>query len=137
MLDLDASLYENGFFKTDEIHMMQTFHNQNITDKVEYINNLDNNRIKALGARIIGRNYFDSLSNEAGHYYNTYLNEILFKDPKNVDFRGTLRTAPNILLRETKELLRNKDLDSADQNILNSLKDLILEKTRTQQDLGF
>ena len=57
--------------------------------------------------------------------------------PKNVDFRGELRTAPNILLRETKELLRNKDLDSADQNILNSLKDLILEKTRTQQDLGF
>jgi len=136
-LDLDASLYENGFFKTDEVNMMKTFHNKNITDKVEYINNLDDNRIKELGARIIGRNYFDSLSNESGHYYNTYLNEILYKDPKNVDFRGGLRTAPNILLRETKELLRNKDLDSTDQNILNSLKDLILEKTRTQQDLGF
>ena len=33
MLDLDASLYENGFFKTDEVNMMKTFHNKNITDK--------------------------------------------------------------------------------------------------------
>ena len=78
MLDLDASLYEAGFFKTDETNIMKTFHNKNITDKAEYINNLDNNRVKELGIRIIGRNYFDNLPEETNYAYNSYLNEVFY-----------------------------------------------------------
>jgi len=48
-----------------------------------------------------------------------------------------LRHDPFALLSETKDLLKKKDLDERDLNILNSLKDLISLKTRKQQDLGF
>ena len=58
--------------------MMKTFHNKNITDKAEYINNLDNNRVKELGNSIIGRNYFDNLPEETNYAYNSYLNEVFY-----------------------------------------------------------
>ena len=136
-LDLDASLYEYGFFKDDENKMIATFHNNDINDNINYINNLDSGRVKQIASRIIGRNYFNQLSGDLMHHYNNYLSDIFYNEPQDIDYRGTLRTNPLAILKETKELLKNKELDTRDQNILNSLKDLILEKTRTQQDLGF
>ena len=53
------------------------------------------------------------------------------------DFKNSLRHDPFSLLSETKDLLKKKELDKRDLNILNSLKDLISLKTRKQQDLGF
>jgi len=135
-LDLDASLYEESFFKTDEINMIENIHNKDISNKMNYINNLGSGRIKELGTRIMGRNYFDNLSGEGIHDYNDYLKDIFYNEPKYVDFRGGLRSNPSNLLRETKELLTTR-YDLKDQKILNSLKDLILEKTCRQQDLGF
>ena len=137
LIDIDASLYEIGFFKTDEINMIKIFHNKNLSDKINYINNLEKNRVKDLGIRIIGRNYFNKLSQHANNDYHNYLTDIFYNEPQNIDFKGSLRASPTFLLRETKELLKNTDLNLNDQNILNSLKDLILEKTRKQQDLGF
>ena len=117
--------------------MIKIFHNKNLSDKINYINNLEKNRVKDLGIRIIGRNYFNKLSQHANNDYHNYLTDIFYNEPQNIDFKGSLRASPTFLLRETKELLKNTELNLNDQNILNSLKDLILEKTRKQQDLGF
>ena len=48
-----------------------------------------------------------------------------------------MRTNPNLLLKETRELSKKLDLSTKDKNILEQLEDMILLKIKTQQDLGF
>ena len=136
-IDLDASLYQNGFFDSDENKMMDLFHMKSISDKLDYIYSIPSGRVKELAIRIIGRNYSDYLSDDLLHTYNDYLNSILFQQSKQPDFQGNLRNNPNDLLNETKELLRRKELSERDSDILNSVKDLISSKIQKQQDLGF
>ena len=90
-----------------------------------------------MATRIIGRNYYSHLSGDLKEYYYNYLKNIFYNEPQTVDFRGSNRSNPRNLLKETKELLRNKELNSNDQNILTSLEKLISLKIQTQQDLGF
>ena len=136
-IDLDGSLYEFGFFTSDETQHINTFHKTPLLKKSSYIANMPNGRIKELAIRIMGRNYLDYLPEDLSEHYNEYLNSILHQQSDKPDFRNTLRNDPFILLNETKDLLKKKELDECDLNILNSLKDLISLKTRKQQDLGF
>ena len=136
-IDLDASLYELGFFTSDENKYINLFHETPLKDKSSYIINLPNGRVKELAIRIMGRNYFNDLSDDLVEHYNKYLNSILHQQSDRPDFRNNFRHDPFVLLSETKDLLKKKDLDERDSNILNSLKDLISLKTRKQQDLGF
>jgi len=74
--------------------------------------------------------------------YDTSLNETIYSsgfligvdEPNTPPLRNITLLA---LLSETKDLLKKKELDERDLNILNSLKDFISLKTRKQQDLGF
>ena len=146
IVDLDASLYQNedqggGWFRKDEQQYRDTFHKSNSIDKINYIQNLDNShsqsRIKKLGLRIIGRNYFNSLSDELKNNYITYLNSIFHDTPNTADFADRLRVDPNILLKDTKEELKKPNLSDQDQKILSQLENLISTKIKKQQDLGF
>ena len=136
-LDVDASLYELGFFSSDEKIQINNFHSKSLKDKLDYTNTLPTGRVKELAIKIIGRNYFNDLSDESLIDYDKYLNSIFFDKPIKADYKNDLRIDPMQLLNETKDLLRNKELDVRDYEILNSLKELILLKTRKQQDLGF
>ena len=136
-IDLDASLYNLGFFTSDENQKINLFHETPLLEKSEYIVNLPNGRVKELAIRIMGRNYADNLSEDLLDDYNKYLNSVLYQQSDKPDFKNSLRHDPFSLLSETKDLLKKKELDKRDLNILNSLKDLISLKTRKQQDLGF
>ncbi len=136
-IDVDASLYEKSFFKSDETNQINLFHEKLLIEKSDYIENLPNGRVKELAIRIMGRNYLDNLSQELLDVYNHYLNSVLHQQSDKPDFKNDLRQDPFALLSETKDLLKKKELDERDLQILNSLKDLISEKTRKQQDLGF
>jgi len=136
-IDLDASLYQEDFFSNDDYQLMNSFHAKTLLDKVSYINTMPEGRIKEFAIRIMGRNYFSSLSDALSNYYNQYLNSILHKQSEKPDFKGELRNDPVALLNETKDLLKKKEFNEQDLNILNSLKDLISLKIRKQQDLGF
>ena len=120
-----------------EKNIIEKFHNKNLSDKIDYTQGLSDSRIKDLSTRIIGRNYYPHLSGDLKEYYYNYLKGIFYNESQTVDFRGDSRSVPSDLLKETKELLRNKALDSNDQNILNSLEKLISLKIQKQQDLGF
>ena len=69
--------------------------------------------------------------------YESNQNSVLFNRSLSPDYKNDLRYDPMQLLSETKDLIKNKDLSEQDLNILNGLKELILVKTRKQQDLGF
>ena len=54
-----------------------------------------------------------------------------------VDYAGKLRVNPKIILKETRELLKNSNNNAEDNKILQQLEGLIEEKIQIQQDLGF
>ena len=136
-IDIDASLYTQSWFSNDENNLIKIFHSKKVNDKSAYIKNIPEGRVKDLAIRIMGRNYFDYMDSELQHYYNKYLDSIFYKPIELVDFKGTLRNSPSHLLHDTEELLKKQEWSATDKEILNSIKQLILEKTRKQQDLGF
>ena len=69
--------------------------------------------------------------------YSKYLNSILHKAPITSDFSDKMRVDPNLLLKETRDILKNNNLSIDDKKILDELENYILMKTETQQDLGF
>ena len=70
----------------------------------------------------MGRNYLNDLSDNLIDYYNKYLNSILHQQSDKPDFKNSFRHDPFALLSETKDLLKKKDLDERDLNILNSYR---------------
>ena len=145
-IDLDASLYQSnteggGWFTKEEQLYREKFHHANAMEKVNYVLKLNDSkaqaRIKKIAIRILGRNYFDSLSAELKDEYTHYLNMIFHKEPTTSDFSDNMRINPNLLLKETRELSKKLDLSTKDKNILEQLEDMILLKIKTQQDLGF
>ncbi len=136
-IDVDASLYDIGFFKNDEIKIINEFHKKNIDEKCTLIEKMPKGRIKDLAIRIMGRNYIDAIPQSLFEKYEKYQNSVLFNRSLNPDYKNELRFDPLQLLNETKALINNKDLSEKDLDILNGLKELILVKTRKQQDLGF
>ena len=140
-LDLDASLYASGFFTKEENFLSKEFHNSNQLQKIEMINSMNekdsSKRILKLAKRILGRHFFEFLNEDLQDEYQQYLSIIHHKKPSTVDYKGKLRTDPNLILKETRELLKNSNNSSEDNHILNQLESLIEEKIQTQQDLGF
>jgi len=146
IVDLDASLYQKselggGWFSKEEKPYREEFHNASQSDKARYIQKLESSqsqlRIQKIALRILGRNYFDSLPEDLKDKYTYYLNSIFHKEPNTADFADKMRSNPNLLLKETRDLSKNQGLSIEDQTILNQLEKMIALKIQTQQDLGF
>ena len=141
MIDLDASLYEGGFFNIEEKKISNQFHKGNESQKIEIISSLsakgEKNRIVKIAKRILGRNFFDYINHDEKEKYIKYLSSIFHKEPSMVDYAGKLRANPKIILKETRELLKNSNNNAEDNKILQQLETLIEEKIQIQQDLGF
>ena len=145
-VDLDASLYQSteqggGWFTNEEKSYRIKFHNLDIENKVNFYQKLepDNSllRIQNIVLRILGRNYFDFIPEQLQNKYSKYLNSILHKAPITSDFSDKMRVDPNLLLKETRDILKNDNLSIDDKKILDELENYILMKIETQQDLGF
>ena len=93
--------------------------------------------IKLTYLRILGRNFFDYINHDDKEKYLKYLSSIFHKEPSMVDYAGKLRVNPKIILKETRELLKNSNNNAEDNKILQQLERLIEEKIQIQQDLGF
>ena len=44
-IDLDAALYEQKWFSNQEKNIIEKFHNKNLSDKIDYTQDLSNSRI--------------------------------------------------------------------------------------------
>ena len=138
IIDLDAGLYQEGFFTNEENLFKNKFRDANISDKIDSIKESTfEKRIEKIILRILGRNYFDVLPINLKDKYTEYLNLIFHKEPNTADFLDNLRADPNLLLKETRDLSRNNNLSIEDQKILHQLESMIEIRIQTQQDLGF
>ena len=111
-LDLDASIYTSGLFNTSEKQLIKSFHSLNLENKVEYLNSL-NNRIKALGLRIMFRNYPDYLDIVTKE---SVVSSII--NSESVNIQKIKRRTPDDGLKEAHELINSNKIDHEQMTIL-------------------
>jgi exodeoxyribonuclease-1 len=59
-IDIDADLYQAGFFTADEKKQAQQFHLSSIAEKSTFLSQIPSGRVKQLASRIVIRNFKDS-----------------------------------------------------------------------------
>ncbi|MBF0204268.1 MAG: exodeoxyribonuclease I [Desulfamplus sp.] len=104
--DLDSLLYQSPFFTKAEKQAMLQFHKGCLKEKIAFIEEMKPSRIKALGIRILFRNYHskESLSPLICNEYNRYMERVRCdnKDAhkKIIDFKQQDRLVPQKAIEE-------------------------------------
>jgi exonuclease I len=113
-IDIDASIYTQGLFNSEELSMINIFHSLGINQKLAYINNLENQRIKDLGLRIIFRNYPEQLDDT-----NQGLIIASIVDSNAVNFKKEKRRMPQDAIDEANGIIDNEDITQEQVTIIN------------------
>ena len=113
-LDIDASIYSDGLFKSHELSDINTFHDSSIENKTSLISSIDNQRISNLASRIIFRNFSSYLSIDLKEKIR---NEIICSD--YISLKGNPRRTPEEAIEESKSILMTEDIDDEQIKILN------------------
>jgi len=112
-LDIDASIYELGLFKNDEVEYINQFHNANINGKMEIIDSVESERVSTLGLRVLFRNYHDQLNEEIKSKAKESIAHI-----DSVNIKGKVRRSPLDALDEANAILLKENLDEEQSKIL-------------------
>ena len=113
-LDIDASIYTKGLFSDEEVSVINMFHSLDTNKKVDYIDNMQNNRIKDLGLRIIFRNYPDQLDDVSRE---AIVSSIVKSD--HINIKKEKRRRPEDAIEEANKILENDDINPEQITIIN------------------
>lgn len=128
--DIDAALYDIGFSTPIEEKLFQQFHAANPDKKLSVAMQFPNALRQTLAMRILGRHFNEYLAPENKTYFNNYLKTIYSDNAvAPIDFRGEKKLTATQALIEIESLKNNKQLDEAQQRLLNELKVFIEERT--------
>ena len=119
-IDIDASIYTQGLFNSEELSMINIFHSLDINQKLAYINNLENQRIKDLGLRIIFRNYPEQLDDT-----NKGLIIASIVHSNSVNFKKEKRRMPQDAIDEANGIIDNEDITQEQVTIINDYLDYL------------
>ena len=112
-LDIDASIYDQGLFKNNELHNISQFHDASIDNKIQIINSISSGRVYDLGSRILFRNYYDQLSDSMKNQIKSTIANI-----DSVSIKEKSRRSPIDAINEANTILSKEDLDDEQTNIL-------------------
>ena len=113
-LDIDASIYTKGLFSDEEVSIINMFHSLDINKKVDYISNMQNDRIKDLGLRIIFRNYPDQLDDVSREVIVSSIVE-----SNHINIKKEKRRRPEDAIEEANKILENDDINPEQITIIN------------------
>jgi len=113
-LDIDASIYTQSLFNHEETSLIQTFHSLSVEQKLNYINNISNQRIKDLGLRIIFRNHPEQLDSPS---MKKIVSSIIDSDTVNI--QQEKRRTPKDAINEANHIIENDDIDNEQLTIIN------------------
>ena len=132
IIDVDASLYtrELGsfFFNRDRKEVCEKFHKINeINARNDFVENIPFNDVKEIAIRIMGRNYYKSLSPYIKNKFDKYLLSI--KEEVHYDHVGGRRNTIEKSLNDIRNRLDDvSDLDSEQIQILESFEKYLLSR---------
>ena len=123
-LDLDAALYQDGFFSGVEKKEMALFHRAINDGKTAVCENLVSPRVRGLAQRIMVRNFYDQATPgvRAGHDgYMAKIRGSLGADPVK-GYRNDLKFTCGMAARELASVRSGQGLDSEQKAILDWLE---------------
>jgi exodeoxyribonuclease-1 len=126
-LDIDAGLYQNGFYSDNEQNLAARFHQQPPDKKALILEKLSNKNLRAQVIRLMGRHYFAHLPQPHQVEYLAYLQKVNPHQASEalVDFRGQPRLTPKAALQEISELKTAGNLAAQQIELLNELEEYL------------
>jgi exodeoxyribonuclease-1 len=123
-VDIDAALYQIGFYSDSEQSLCARFHQELPDKKASFIDQFQNPNLRAQTLRLMGRHYLEYLPAHYREEYLTYLEKVNPQSPHEplVDFRGGQRLTPTRALQEIAELKAAGDLTSKQLQLLDELE---------------
>ena len=128
-IDVDASLYVNGFWTSEEAEFCKAFHRAPLDQKSKMIATLKNPILAELSIRILGRHFPDFLNSEQSEYFSNYLGQINNNRMGTIiDYKGNTRLTPKLALEKISDLQNQNHLDYEQINLLNDLASTLARK---------
>ncbi|MBF0099322.1 MAG: exodeoxyribonuclease I [Desulfobacterales bacterium] len=123
-VDVDASLYQDGFFTDQESRFFARFHSYPLEKKCFMLKECPSQRSNLLAERILIRNYKDKLTNDLHLSAQEYLKQIYAANDNYicVDYTGQKRKTPPKVLTEIETLINSKTLDDQQIQLLHELR---------------
>lgn len=131
-VDLDASLYIQGFMSRKEQELCQDFHRASLHEKIGIVDLFKGSNTGILAARLLNRNYPEVVTETIYQEYGTYLKRV---NPESIehalsDFRGEKKLTPRAAMEEIAVMEADEDrvLDDRQREILDELKDYLMSE---------
>lgn len=126
-VDPDASLYQIGFLLPHETQLCQKFHQVDLEQKVQMLDQFHNPTLREQAIRIIGRSNRDLLKKSHLYEFENYITQINSTDEKQIpiDYRGERRLTPKKALAEISHMLEEGNYSEHQQTLLSELEDHI------------
>ena len=128
-LDVDAALYQSGFWSNTDQEVCRAFHESPVKEKPALINKFKDKGLRVLAKRVIFRNFPESgVSSRYKKEASVFMKKIApaAGKPGMPDFRGNERLTPARAITEIKARLTEGDLDQESRHLLESLQRYII-----------
>jgi len=127
-LDVDAALYQSGFWSNADQEVCRAFHAAPVQEKTALIKRFKDKGLRQLARRALFRSFPESKASASlKKDASTFMQKVapLPGKPGMPDFRGQERRTPARALGEIKTLSAGGNLDAAHQHLLEALKTYI------------
>lgn len=123
-VDLDAALYQIGFFSDRDYAQCFKFHAANLPEKFSLVQDFYNPILRKQAIRLLGRNYRQSLPENLTEQYEDYLRTINPQDNTYalVDYRNDKKLTKYEALRKVQELESAAGLSDMQRKVIADFK---------------
>jgi len=123
-LDVDTSLYQNGFLSKAEEAFCAKFHRAGPEAMAEAMQAMAPGNVRELAARVLFRNYPEFSDEEVFEAFETYMAKVHPQEdePPMQDFRGDTRLTPAAAMEEIARVRNEVPLDDAQAHLLDELE---------------
>ncbi len=134
-LDVDAGLYQNGFFAKSDEALCREFHAGALPAKIATLNRFAGREARSLAARVLFRNHTADLPDPLRAESTAFLERIRRGEPM-LDFTGSPRRSPQSALSEINQLQPSAGPGTEPADILADLEHYIKNRFVNGFDAG-
>ncbi|OAI49254.1 hypothetical protein AYO45_03080 [Gammaproteobacteria bacterium SCGC AG-212-F23] len=107
--DASARLYLNAFPTPMEEQFCRQFHTATPPEKSKLIDNVQNETLRTLAIRILGRHFPEALSSQQKDSFEKYLSQIKSESTTIIDFKGEKHSTPAAALQQLSAIQNPTD----------------------------
>lgn len=115
-VDIEASLYLQGFLSYEDENLCQQFHRSSPKQKAALTTQFKNPRLKQLATRMLGRHFRENMMEEQRNTWESYL-----QNEQIIDYKGQAKLSKTAALEEIALLLKENVLSERQIQLLDEL----------------